>query len=106
MSELLHFGRAKSFLVVEVEDGKIVKKELRRMIGGGGEHHHGACDHKAMIDNIRDCQIVISFGMGWRIYQDLRASGITPIVTDKVNVEAEVEAYLKGELANRTDKLH
>jgi len=99
-----HLGRARSFLVVEVEDGRIKNKELRRVAGGG--MRHGECDHRSMISSIKDCEAVISFGMGWRIYEDFRANGIKPIVTDKPNVEEALEAYLKGELVDRKDKLH
>jgi predicted Fe-Mo cluster-binding NifX family protein len=99
-----HLGRARSFLVVEVEDGRIKNKELRRVAGGG--MRHGECDHTSMISSIKDCEVVISFGMGWRIYEDFRANGIKPIVTDKPNVEEALEAYLKGELVDRKDKLH
>lgn len=100
-----HFGRSKGFKVFEIEDKKIVNKSYRENIGkSSGEC--GSCDHAAMIDIIKDCDIVISYGMGRRIYEDLLENNIKPAVTEKNNVNEAVESFLNNTLTNRTDKLH
>jgi predicted Fe-Mo cluster-binding NifX family protein len=100
-----HFGAALGFVVFDVKNGKIINKEYRTNIGkNSGEC--GSCDHAAMIKNVEDCDFVISFGMGRRIYDDLTSNGITPLVTEEETVEDALNQFLKNELKNRTDKLH
>jgi len=59
-----------------------------------------------MIKNIKDCDVVISYGMGQRIYADLLKNNITAIVTDERTVNDAVNQYLKHKLNNRLDRLH
>ena len=100
-----HFGKALGFVVFDVKDNKVVSKSYRENIGkNSGEC--GSCNHSAMIDNIKDCDIVISYGMGQRIYSDLLNSKIIPLVTEENNVEDAIKKYLKNQLINRKDKLH
>lgn len=100
-----HFGRALGFIIVDIEENKIKGKTYRQNIGkSSGEC--GSCNHAAMIENVKDCDYVISFGMGQRIYNDLINSSIKPIVTEEEKVDKAVEQFLKDELKNRTDKLH
>ena len=100
-----HFGRAMGFVVFDIKDGKVAGKEYRENIGKSeGECH--TCNHDAMIKNIKDCDSVISHGMGMAIYQDLESNKIKAVVTDEDIAEEAVKKYLKGELANRTDRLH
>jgi predicted Fe-Mo cluster-binding NifX family protein len=62
-----HFGRASGFMVFEIQNNAIVHQEYRENIGkSSGECQ--SCDHDVMIKNIKDCNVVISYGMGQRIY--------------------------------------
>ena len=100
-----HFGKALGFVVFEIKNNKVIKQEYKENIGkNNGEC--GSCDHQAMIDNIKDCEIVISYGMGQRIYDDLTKNKIKPIVTEEQNVESALEQFLKNDLRNITEKLH
>jgi len=100
-----HFGRALGFVVFEIEDDRVTRIGYRENIGkNSGEC--GSCDHQAMINNVKDCEIVISYGMGQRIYADLVESGITPIVTEEKTIDEALNQFLKKQLKNRTDKLH
>ena len=100
-----HFGRACGFMVFEIENNKISKQEYRENIGKStGECH--SCDHDMMIKNIKDCDVVISYGMGQRIYADLLKNNITAIVTDERTVNDAVNQFLKNKLNNRLDRLH
>jgi len=100
-----HFGKAFGFVVFNIKNNKIINKEYRENIGkNSGEC--GSCNHSIMINNIKDCEVVISFGMGQRIYDDLIKSKITPLVTEEDNVEEALKKYLKNQLVNRRDKLH
>lgn len=100
-----HFGRARGFMVFDLQENTIITQEYRENLGRStGECR--SCDHGTMIKNISDCTVVISYGMGHRIYSDLMEYGITPVVTDERTVHEAIEKYLKNELRNRTEKLH
>lgn len=119
-----HFGRAPYYLVVEVdENGNIVSTELREKLGHRhfaahehGEHGHGAGRHgfgpgaddrhSRMASAISDCEVLICGGMGWGAYQAMQSYGIRPIITDLVNVEDAVRAYLNGTIVDHTEWLH
>lgn len=116
-----HFGRALYYLVYTVEGGEIRSRELRDKPGHqhfAGEHHehdhsheHGSdahSDHKhgQMIAPIVDCEALIVRGMGRGAYVALEQAQIRPFVTDIIQTDAAVQAYLNGSLTNHTEKLH
>jgi len=117
-----HFGRAPYYVVLTVEEGKILDKEKRPKTGhrncvgheqnqiGSGERH--GCDagsesrHASMAETITDCQVLLAGGMGWGAYNSLRGYSIEPIVTDVENIYKAVELYTKGKLPNLMERLH
>jgi predicted Fe-Mo cluster-binding NifX family protein len=100
-----HFGRALGFVIFEIEKDVILNKEYRKNIGKHtGEC--GSCDHDMMIDNIKDCDVVISYGMGRRIFADLSKNNLKAFVTDVDTVDEALKRFIKNELINRLDKLH
>jgi predicted Fe-Mo cluster-binding NifX family protein len=117
-----HFGRAPYYVVVTVEDGKVVSKENRDKAGhhtfaahheehlAPGERHGfdtGAqIRHAGMMNNITDCQVLIAGGMGWGAYESLKSRGIETVVTDVENIEDAVKLYLQGKLPNLMERLH
>jgi len=115
-----HFGRAPLYVVVTVEDGKVMSKETRAKAGHhtfAGEHHdtapgerHGydagaQSRHASMAQSIGDCQVLIAGGMGWGAFESLK-SYIDPIVTDVTNIDEAVNLYLQGKLTNLMERLH
>jgi len=117
-----HFGRAPLYLVVTVEDGKIVSKETRNKTGhhsfaahqhpetAPGERHGydtGAQSrHVSMAEAIADCQVLISGGMGWGAYDSMRSRNIETLVTDVGSIDEAVKLYLAGKLPNLMERLH
>jgi predicted Fe-Mo cluster-binding NifX family protein len=116
-----HFGRATSYAVLTVEDGKIVKRELRDKLGhshfAGSEEQnsprqpHGfgpeAQDrHTRMMAAIRDCKVLLARDMGWGARHSLEQAGIKAILTDIPNIEEAVAAYLAGNIVDHTERLH
>lgn len=117
-----HFGRAPYYLVFEVEDGKVINREMREKLGhqhfaAQGEHHehenhdghsgmeaHGK--HMSMTEAIQDCEALICGGMGMGAYQSMEALGIKPVVTEKSDIEETLRAYLDGSLKDQTEMLH
>jgi predicted Fe-Mo cluster-binding NifX family protein len=117
-----HFGRAPYYLVVAVENGKIVNTELRDKLGHthfanepheadtpGQPHGFGPAAqnrHEQMAAAIADCQALLCGGMGQGAYQSMQARGIKPVVTDIVSIEEAVMAYVEGRIVDQVDRLH
>jgi predicted Fe-Mo cluster-binding NifX family protein len=55
---------------------------------------------------IEDCDVLLSGGMGWGAFESIKQAGIRTVVTDIVNIEDAVQAYLDGTIVERTDLLH
>ena len=119
-----HFGRAQYYMVVSIEEGKIVDREMRDKVGHSQfsavgpeehshEHHeqHGLDDtshnkHTQMAGSITDCKAVLCGGMGMGAYQSMRRLNIQPVVTDMRDIDTAVQAYIDGTLVDHTEKLH
>ncbi|HHX42715.1 MAG TPA: dinitrogenase iron-molybdenum cofactor biosynthesis protein [Chloroflexi bacterium] len=115
-----HFGRAQYYVVVTVEDGTIVHREVRPKLGhqhfAGHEVHqpgngHGMDPashdrHVSMAEAIRDCEALLARGMGRGAYLSMERLGITPIATDVESIDQAVLAYAQGRLENRNDRVH
>jgi Uncharacterized conserved protein len=116
-----HFGRAEHYLVLTVENGKITNRELRSKLGhnqfAGTEHeeHHGEAHgmdeahhdrHVQMASSISDCQALLCGGMGMGAYESMRRLNIQPVVTDLLDIDQAVQAYIDGKLVDHTEKLH
>ena len=117
-----HFGRAPHYLVVTVEDGQIVNRELREKLGHAhfsNEPHepetpgqpHGfsptAQDrHARMAEAISDCEALLCRGMGMGAYESMQARGIRPVVTEIASIDEAVIAYVEGHIVDHVDRLH
>ena len=117
-----HFGRAPYYLVISVEGGRIVDRQLREKVGHAqfaGEPHdpagpgepHGTgpaaqSRHARMAAAISDCQVLLCGGMGYGAYESMRQNGIRPIITDIRQIDEAVAAYLDGTIVDQTDRLH
>jgi predicted Fe-Mo cluster-binding NifX family protein len=62
--------------------------------------------HARMLEPIRDCQILLTGGMGQGAYDNLKQAGIKPILTDIQEIESAVKAYIDGQLQDHTERLH
>lgn len=119
----LHFGRAGYYLVVTVEDGQIVNRELRDKLGHHSfanephqeEHQPGQYrgmapgdhdKHLRMSEAIADCEALLCGGMGMGAYQSMQARGIRPVVTEIRDIDQAVMAYAEGKIVDRTERLH
>ena len=111
-----HFGRAQFYEIFTIEAGKVTNRETiarsfpqALAVGAGheseGEHHHQH-DHNAMITPIADCQALLTRGMGRGAHLSLQEHDIQPIITDILEIQAAVDAYLGGTLVNHSERLH
>lgn len=123
-----HFGRAPLYVVITVENGKIVAQEQRSKVGHqqfahehhhdhhahdheSGEHQHGTGQHAhgrhaQMGVAITDCEAVLARGMGAGAYHSVLRMGIRPVVTDIASIEEAVMAYVEGRIVDHTERLH
>ena len=120
-----HFGRAENYIVISFEQDKIIDRKSLPKYGfcHSSKRDHGKHEHKSdprgngfgdrsrrkheqMFENIRDCDVLVSRGMGRGAYQNLQESGIKPIVTDIANVEVAIQAVLDDTIVNHVENLH
>ena len=108
-----HFGRAPYYTVLTMKDGAVAAREQRAKVAPHGHGHepgeshasHGA-HHGAMLDPIRDCQVVIARGMGDGAYIHLTEAGLAVILTQLHSVEEVAEAVGSGSLQHQPQRLH
>ncbi len=120
-----HFGRAPFYVVVTVEEGKIVARERRDKMGHAqfaGEAHaeeaagadprgHGfdpaaQSRHARMAAAIADCDVLLARGMGAGAYASMEQAGIRPVLTDIPTIDEAVQAVISGEIEDHTEWLH
>lgn len=121
-----HFGRARYYAVLTVENQQVVGREMLDRTGAilpPDEHHeprqgvtgqvdcHGtglaaAAHHERMIQPIKGCQVLLTRGLGWSGRLSLVDAHIRPIITDMVDIDAAVKTYLDGSIVDHVELLH
>ncbi len=103
-----HFGQAKFFRVVTVDNGQLSTTELRPKASHQHSDPHPAGMHpgQQMVNAIADCQVLISGGMGQPAYQKATAAGLKVILTRQGSIQAALQAYLAGQLADEPQLIH
>lgn len=117
-----HFGRAPYYVVLTVEEDKIVDSETRPKAGhhsfaaqehpklAPGERHGydagSQAKHKSMAEAIADCEVLIAGGMGWGAYESLKGYGIRPIITDVGEIREAALRCAKGDLPDLMERVH
>lgn len=102
-----HFGRSRHFVVVTIEDGQAVARELRSKLEYFRKHpvDESADPHETMLVIIADCQTVVAGGMGMGMDQRVRAAGIEPIRTPVREIDQALSLFLAGQLQDSIDLL-
>ena len=88
-----HFGHTEQFKIYEVEDGKVVSSQV---IGSDGQGHGALA---GLLSN-NSIDVLICGGIGGGAQAALAEHGIELCAGASGDVDAAVEAYLKGELIN------
>lgn len=117
-----HFGRAPYYLVLTIEEGKIVSREMRAKMGHNQFHDqphteeshsagHGMDStshdkHVSMAETIADCKALLCGGMGMGAYESMRRLNIQPVVTELSDIDTAVQAFIDGKLVDHTELLH
>jgi predicted Fe-Mo cluster-binding NifX family protein len=116
-----HFGRAKNFLVITIDNGIVIDRSMREKMnhdhfthGEHQEHGHGEDGtsesshqkHTGMVQIISDCEVLISGGMGRGAYMSLQQLNIRPIVTDLDEINQVITKFISGKLIDNPELLH
>lgn len=120
-----HFGRAEKYIVISYEQEKIIeRKSLPKLdFCHSSQRHHGRHEHRSdtrgngfgknskashekMFDDIKDCDILVSRGMGRGAFLDLQRLGIRPIITDIADIDMAIQAVVDDSIVNHIEKLH
>jgi predicted Fe-Mo cluster-binding NifX family protein len=115
-----HFGNALGFVVLTIEEGKVVNTELRDLAEDppppvteepahhSHDHHHEngenhQCRSGKLLNLIPDCSVVLSRGMCEEVYGKLQEAKLGPLLTDVVSIDEAVQAYAEGRLENHPE---
>ena len=119
-----HFGRARRYAVLTVEDGAIASRELRDKSaphwraeraaegeeeardGAHGEGHADRGKHLEMLAAIADCEVMIAGGMGKGAHDHATAAGIRPIVTSLHDIDEAAIECSAGRILDEVGRLH
>lgn len=120
-----HFGRAPFYVVITIEDGKIIARERRDKMGHAQfvaephEEHSPESDprghgfdpaaqnrHARMAAAIADCDILLARGMGAGAYYSMEQAGIRPILTEIAFIDEAVLAVISGQIVDHREWLH
>jgi len=102
-----HFGRTRGFIIFEIEDGKIIKRDYIENTFTGhalGMEGHGGHHHGDILTALGDCQAVISRGMGQRMYQNFRNNGIKAFIVNEESADEAVKNFIENKLEDNPDK--
>ncbi len=112
-----HFGRATQYAVFDIQNGKILSKELREKAGHhtfqaegqthDHDHHHhegrgmdAHADHKhgRMVATITDCEVLLCRGMGQGAFISMQQAGIKALQVDFHSIDEAIQALIDGEI--------
>jgi predicted Fe-Mo cluster-binding NifX family protein len=108
-----HFGHARGFLILTVEHGQVIAREMRPRQSGCAGHEHeddDAAGHAgqhcgAFVEQIADCEVVLAGRMGGGPYRQLLFAGIRPVFTEVTNIDEAVASWLAGTLTEGQPQL-
>lgn len=88
-----HFGRSKYFVILEVENGEIVGREIREN-PHAGKHHHGGKEenlhhqgHSWIQDMFKDCEVIVTKRIGEGAFKNLQRLGKKVIIVESSDIE-------------------
>ena len=93
-----HFGSSRYYQIIEILNGEIIKKELRRNPFAETDdesHSHGQAD--TILDLLEDCSLFIGRSMGKKSVAVITARQIDCIITKFETVDIAVDRYLEGD---------
>lgn len=128
-----HFGRAKYYVILTVEEGQIIAREQVVKAAHHGHHHHHhhghdhnqvhlhddhdhehndehgedeAARHADMFTPLQGCDVLLARGMGFGAHIGLNQIGVQPIITEIASIEEAAQAVMNGSIVDHPEKLH
>ena len=98
-----HFGRAIGYLKIKLEKGNIQKQFFTNRFTHHHNKHVHSHSHKDLIDNFKDCDVVIAAGMGKKLYDEFKSANKQIFFSDKSLIDDILNDYLKGTLSDNHD---
>ncbi len=95
-----HLARSAAFVVLEVEDGRVVSRAVRNRASD-------RCgNHKSFVEMLEGCNAVICGGIGEGAFDSLAKHGIRSIVTaGPQSIEDAAAKYLAGTLPTSGERV-
>jgi predicted Fe-Mo cluster-binding NifX family protein len=95
-----HLAKSTAFVVLGVDDGRIVSRTIRN-------RDDGPCgNHKSFVEMLEGCDAVICGGIGQGAFDALSACGIKPVVAaGSFAIDDAAEQYLAGSLATSGERV-
>jgi predicted Fe-Mo cluster-binding NifX family protein len=95
-----HLARSASFLVFEIEDGRVVSRTAR------GRETDACGNHRSFVDLLSGCGAVICGGIGAGAANALASHGVDSLVlATRMSVEAALAGYLGGSLITTQERV-
>jgi len=108
-----HTGRCQGFVIFDVNVGQAQRVEDRANTFTG--HAQGLCTHEhdgepgsapgvghhshaALLENLGDCEALVTRGLGRRLIQDLASRGITAYVCAPMTADEAAQQFAAGKL--------
>jgi len=101
-----HFGQTSGFKIYTIESGDIQSSDYRLLDHSGIENGRPGQKHKAILDLVRDCDTVITCGMGEPIYYFLQKNGITSVAQRTPEIQVVLDDFLNGKLEHDETLVH
>lgn len=122
-----HFGQAEHVVVITLEDGKVLSRELRdKATGRHGQHDRNLEQvswyggdikrqhdqmptkdhHAAKFETMQDCSVLIARGMGVPAMTTAENMGLRVMLVAPKTVDEALQAYLDGTLEHDQRRLH
>lgn len=110
-----HFGRAPYVVVVTLENGQEISREVREKEAHGSqehdhghahEHNHHHRDHSSKFAALADCDVMIVRGIGSPALAHAQTLGLEVFLTRESSIDAALAAYLAGQLDNDPRRIH
>ena len=91
-------GRAKWFMIFEISNNKIVNTEIKENSHDHHHqdehsHHHGH-SHADMVEQIKDCDLMITQKVGPHFKPELESANINILITNEDLISAVLKPYL------------
>jgi|APSaa5957512622_1039677.scaffolds.fasta_scaffold84818_2 predicted Fe-Mo cluster-binding NifX family protein len=105
------YDHARFYIVVTVEDGKMIRYELRHKLEPSfNDRWYSRSNqsrfHLSPTTTINDCDVLLCGGMRRENYDNLEALEIDPILTDIRTIGLALRTYLEGSLVNQAWRVY